>query len=52
MYIPQDLLILKNILAGDIVYYDDQQNFFVVDRLKELIKYKGFQVREIYVNFS
>ena len=30
--------------TGDIVYYDDQQNFFVVDRLKELIKYKGFQV--------
>ena len=44
----KDLVLEKcpiNIFStGDIVYYDDQQNFFVVDRLKELIKYKGFQV--------
>ncbi|GAB0097774.1 luciferin 4-monooxygenase [Sergentomyia squamirostris] len=30
--------------TGDIGYYDDQKNFFIVDRLKELIKYNGFQV--------
>ena len=30
--------------SGDIGYYDDNHNFFIVDRLKELIKYKGFQV--------
>lgn len=30
--------------TGDIVYYDDDEEFFVVDRLKELIKYKAFQV--------
>ncbi|KAF9174435.1 hypothetical protein BGX21_011212 [Mortierella sp. AD011] len=30
--------------TGDIVYVDEQGNWFVVDRLKELIKYKGFQV--------
>uniref|UniRef100_A0A182VS70 Luciferin 4-monooxygenase n=1 Tax=Anopheles minimus TaxID=112268 RepID=A0A182VS70_9DIPT len=30
--------------TGDIAYYDDDQVFFIVDRIKELIKYKGFQV--------
>jgi len=30
--------------TGDIVYVDENHNWFVVDRLKELIKYKGFQI--------
>ncbi|KAG0326014.1 putative fatty-acid--CoA ligase FadD10 [Podila humilis] len=30
--------------TGDIAVVDENQNFFVVDRMKELIKYKGFQV--------
>ncbi|KAG0854139.1 hypothetical protein G6F26_001040 [Rhizopus arrhizus] len=30
--------------TGDIVVVDKNEHFFVVDRLKELIKYKGFQV--------
>ncbi|KXJ95346.1 hypothetical protein Micbo1qcDRAFT_143614 [Microdochium bolleyi] len=30
--------------TGDIGYYDSKGNFFITDRLKELIKYKGFQV--------
>jgi 4-coumarate--CoA ligase len=30
--------------TGDLVYYDADGSFFIVDRLKELIKSKGFQV--------
>lgn len=30
--------------TGDIVRYDHEQNFFIVDRLKDLIKVKGLQV--------
>ena len=30
--------------SGDLGYVDEDGHFFIVDRLKELIKYKGFQV--------
>ena len=30
--------------SGDIGYYDNEGNIFIVDRLKDLIKFKGFQV--------
>lgn len=30
--------------TGDVGYQDKQGNFFITDRVKELIKYKGFQV--------
>jgi len=30
--------------TGDVVYYDDDEYFYVVDRTKELIKVKGNQV--------
>lgn len=30
--------------SGDVGYYDDEKQFYIVDRIKELIKWKGFQV--------
>lgn len=36
--------VLKYFFKGDVGYYDDDKQFFIVDRIKELIKWKGYQV--------
>ena len=35
----------NNFLAGDVGYYDETEHLFIVDRIKDVIKYKTMQVR-------
>ncbi|OWF49894.1 probable 4-coumarate--CoA ligase 1 [Mizuhopecten yessoensis] len=37
------------IKTGDIGYYDKDGHYFVVDRLKDIIKYKGYQISPTYL---
>jgi long-subunit acyl-CoA synthetase (AMP-forming) len=34
----------KWIRTGDIAHYDETGHFYIIDRLKELIKVRGYQV--------
>ena len=38
--------------SGDIAVYDEEGRFTIVDRIKELIKVKGFQVCPHYSYFN
>ena len=31
--------------SGDLVYFDEEGTFYYVDRIKEMIKYKSYQVK-------
>lgn len=33
--------------AGDYGHFDESGNLYVVDRLKEMLKFKGFQVKKL-----
>lgn len=35
--------------TGDIGYVDDDDEVYIVDRIKELIKFKGFQVMILFI---
>lgn len=34
--------------TGDIGYYNEKKDFYIVDRIKELIKVQGYQVNGIF----
>jgi len=36
--------------TGDVVYFDHDGYLHISDRLKDIIKYKGFQVSNFWIN--
>jgi acyl-CoA synthetase (AMP-forming)/AMP-acid ligase II len=39
-------------ISGDIGFYDEEGYWFIIDRLKELLKVRGFQVRSSLTSLS
>lgn len=42
--INNNILFLGWLHSGDLAYYNEIGEIFIVDRLKEIIKYKGYQI--------
>lgn len=42
--IYNNILFLGWLHSGDLAYYNENGEVFIVDRLKEIIKYKGYQI--------
>jgi len=39
------------VFSGDVGHYDDERFVYIVGRMKELIKYKSFQVSCLSFNY-
>lgn len=40
------------LITGDVGYYDEDYCFYIEDRVKDLLKYQSWHVREIFQSFN